>query len=186
MRANKVIYASSYDRGLETLLELWSDVRKQVPDATLDIFYGWDTYDMVHSQNPEKMKWKWGIIRKLNELKDEGVIEHGRITHEELAKKFKEAKVWAYPTEFNEINCITALKAQEAGCIPVTTGCYALEETVVNNKYTVETQNISVDVQARQKFIENLVKALQSDYKVEKVPNVYWADIAKQWDEVMK
>jgi glycosyltransferase involved in cell wall biosynthesis len=185
MRANKAIYASSYDRGLQTLLELWPAVHEQVPDATLDIYYGWNVFDDVFSQNPEKMRWKWGIIRMLNDLKDKGVTEHGRITHEELAEKFKQSKVWAYPTEFNEINCITALKAQEAGCIPVTTGCYALAETVINNRYTVECKDISTNTQKRQEFIDNMVKALKSNDEVRKVPKVYWEDIAKQWDEVM-
>lgn len=186
MRKNKVIYASSYDRGLTTLLELWPEVRKEVPDAELDIFYGWNSYDAVNKSNPEMMKWKWQMIRKLNQLKDEGVKEHGRVTHEELAEKFKEAKVWAYPTEFTEIHCITALKAQEAGCIPVTTGCYALKETVVNNKYTVECEDISTNSEKRKEFVKQLVSALRSeDEVVEKVKGVYWEDVAKQWEEAL-
>lgn len=186
MRKNKVIYASSYDRGLPTLLELWPEVRKEVPDAELDIFYGWNSFDAVHKSNPEQMKWKWGVIRQLNLLKDQGVTEHGRVDHETLAQKFKEAKVWAYPTEFTEIHCITALKAQEAGCIPVTTGCYALKETVVNNEFTVECEDIYTNSEKRKEYVDNLVKALKTEnYEVKKVDGAYWESIARRWEEAL-
>lgn len=183
---SKVIYASSYDRGLVTLLELWPDIKKQVPDCELNVFYGWNSFDMVHKKNPEQMKWKWNVIRQFNNLKDLGVTEHGRISHQELADKFKEADVWAYPTEFTEIHCITALKAQEAGCIPVTTGCYALKETVVNNKYTIECEDIASNVTKRQEFIDAMVGALQDkDYKIEPVEGAYWSEVAKTWDKAL-
>jgi hypothetical protein len=67
---------------------------------------------------------------KFEVMKKHGVTVHGRVSHEELAKAMKEIQVWAYPTEFPEIHCITALKAQEARCYPVTTAVAALDETV--------------------------------------------------------
>ena len=36
------IYASSPDRGLIRLLKIWPMIRAAIPDATLDIFYGWE------------------------------------------------------------------------------------------------------------------------------------------------
>lgn len=183
-KRNSVGYFSSYDRGLECLLDIWPKVLEQNPDATLDIYYGWDIFDAVHKQNPEQMKWKWGIIRKINEL--DSVTEHGRVSHEELAEAMRDIKVWAYPTEFNEINCITALKAQEAGCVPVTTGCYALAETVTNNRYTVKCTDIYSNEKKQQQFIDNIVFALKDNDKIKKVPNVYWSDIAKEWDKTIK
>lgn len=179
-----VIYASSYDRGLgEVLLDMWPKIRKQVPEATLDIYYGWNSYDAFHKGDSGQMKWKWDVIRKLHLLKDQGVTEHGRVSHEKLAEAFGEAKVWAYPTEFNEINCITALKAQEAGCIPVTTYNYALKEAVVNPEFSFEVEDIYSNPEAQKRFIDNMVKALKSDMKVKKVPGVYWKQIALKWKE---
>jgi hypothetical protein len=37
---------------------LWKDIKAQVPDATLDIYYGWNLYDKSHANNPQMMKWK--------------------------------------------------------------------------------------------------------------------------------
>lgn len=178
---HSVIYASSYDRGLECLLDMWPKIRQLVPDATLDIFYGWNSFDAVHKQNPEQMKWKWQMIRKLHELKSEGVSEHGRLSHEELAQQFKAHKVWAYPTEFDEIHCITALKAQEAGCIPVTTGCYALAETVKDHTYTVDCTDIYSNEKKQAEFIKQVAAALNSDHVVKPVEGVSWKDVAKVW-----
>ncbi len=178
---SKVGYFSSYDRGLPCLLEMWEQVHEQVPDATLDIYYGWDSFDAVHKGNQEMMKWKLGVLRQLHKLRDKGVKEHGRVSHQELADAMKKLKVWAYPTEFNEINCITALKAQEVGMIPVTTGCYALAETVTNNDYTVQCEDIYTNKDKQAEFVDNLVKAIKSDTKIKPVDNIYWSDIAKQW-----
>lgn len=189
---SKVIYASSYDRGLVTLLELWPDIKEQVPDATLDVYYGWNSFDMVHKKNPEQMKWKWNMIRQFNNLKDLGVSEHGRVSHQELAEKFKEADVWAYPTEFTEIFAITATKALASGCIPVTTNCYALKETQGGFGYKVDCTDINTNTAKRQEFIEAVVKALgdkEYDRETPKqwaVDNFNWTNIAKQWNEALK
>lgn len=182
-RPFSVGYFSSYDRGLECLLDMWPKIKEKVPEATLDIYYGWNTFDQFHSKNPERMRWKWTMIKKIHNV---GAEEHGRVNHEELAKVMKEIQVWAYPTEFTEIHCMTALKAQEAGMIPVTTGCYALEETVTTGFQTV-CEDIYTNIEAQELYIGAMVKALKTtDYVVEKdVPNRYWPDVAKKWDEAL-
>lgn len=180
-RGKTVIWASSYDRGLECLLNMWPSIRQAVPNASLNIFYGWNSFDAVHRQNPEQMKWKWNIIRMLHDQKANGVTEHGRISHEELATQFKAHKVWAYPTEFDEIHCITALKAQEAGCIPVTTACYALETTIADHTFSVPCTDIYSNEEKQQEFIDMVVKALNSDHQVKPVEGVSWKDVAKVW-----
>lgn len=177
-------YFSSYDRGLECLLNMWPKIREQVPEATLDIYYGWNTFDKVHSANPQMMKWKWSIIRKLSELRSLGVTEHGRVDHQTLAKAMKEIQVWAYPTEFTEIHCITALKAQEAGCVPVVTDVAALQETVVRG-YTVAADDIYTNEKAQVTFVDLVARAMkEGDQSDEDVPNRYWSDVAKVWSEV--
>lgn len=186
-RPFSVGYFSSYDRGLSTLLDLWPQIKEQVPEVTLDIYYGWNIYDKAFAGNPDGMRWKWQMIRKIHDL--EGVSEHGRVDHITLAQKMKEIQVWAYPTEFTEIHCITALKAQEAGCLPVTTGVAALKETVVNHQYTVEGDDIYQNEELQKKFVDSLVKALkdvnEKEIPIEKVPNRYWSEVATVWDGAM-
>lgn len=179
-RKYSVGYFSSYDRGLECLLDMWPKIKEQVPEATLDIYYGWDMYDQMHRQNPEKMKWKWQMIRKMHDV---GAVDHGRVNHQQLADAMKEIKVWAYPTEFTEIHCLTALKAQEAGCIPVVTDMAALKETV-RNGFKIDATDIYTNIDKQQQFINCVIAAVNGNEAEHKdIPNRYWTDVAKTWDK---
>lgn len=181
-RRHTVGYFSSYSRGLECLLQLWPQIRAEVPDATLDIYYGWQSWDAL--AGAEGPPFKARINALLDELKTQGVTEHGRVSHEELAEAMKRTKVWAYPTEFHEIHCITALKAQEAGCYPVVTNVAALKETVIQGD-KINVANIYANEYGQQKFVKAVVKALKGNPEVKPVPGVDWSDVATKWAEVM-
>lgn len=116
---NRCIYASSYNRGLEQLLEVWPDVIKEVPDASLHIYYGWDTYDAFVKSGFIK---ETGFKPKMLKLMDQPrVFDHGKIGHKELLKEYARSEVLAYPcTYLGEINCIALTKAIATGCIAVT------------------------------------------------------------------
>lgn len=183
MATKSVGYFSSYDRGLRCLLEMWPEILKEVSEATLDIYYGWNFYDKMHAQNPDMMKKKWEMIRMMNHP---SITEHGRVSHKELAEAMKQIKVWAYPTEFTEINCMTALKAQEAGCIPVTTGCYALATSVKDHSFTVPCTDIYTNKIKQKEFIAALVFALRlEDYKPFRYKPNYWENVAMEWNNAL-
>lgn len=127
MKRNKLFYGSSYDRGLYHLLTMWGDIKTAYPSATLDICYGWDLFLRAYSNNPERMAWK----KKMDDLmSQDGITHHGRVGKEELARIRSRCGIWAYPTDFTEINCITALEAQRDGLVPVVINLAALKETV--------------------------------------------------------
>lgn len=106
---------------------MWPKILEKYPDATLDICYGWDLFDKGYANNPERMAWK----EKINKLmQQKGITHHGRVGKEKLSEIRKACGIWAYPTYFQEINCITALECQRDGLIPVTMDSFALSETV--------------------------------------------------------
>ena len=125
---HKIIYASSHVRGLAYLYKIWDDVKKAVPDATLDVYYGRESYDKVHKGNPERMKWMDDMINKAKEL--EGVTDHGKVSQDTITQQTFKSGIWAYPCPFPEIYCITAIKSQAAGAIPVASNYAALQETI--------------------------------------------------------
>lgn len=178
-----VIYPSAYYRGLECLLEMWEDVKKEVPEATLDIYYGWNSWVGIEGKNDFYKR----MVNKFEEMKDLGVTEHGRVDHETLAKKYAESKVWAYPTEFPEIWCITAVKANLAGCKPVITDVAALKETGGPQADYIKTDTIYANEYAKEKFVKKLVKALKEEHdpkeQVKWAKQFSWDKIAKQWKE---
>lgn len=127
MKRLNLFYGSSYDRGLDMLLYIWGSILEKYPDAKLHIAYGWDGFVNRFKNNPERMQWKNEIDLLMQQ---EGVIHYGRVGKKELEKIRNECGIWAYPTYFHEINCITALEAQNEGLVPVTMDLAALSETV--------------------------------------------------------
>jgi len=124
---HKLFYGSSYDRGLDILLGMWPRIIEDYPDTELHVCYGWNLFDVAFANNPERMAWK----DRMNELmKQKGITHHGRLGKKELKKVRENCTIWAYPTYFAEINCITALDCQSDGVVPVTMDDFALSETV--------------------------------------------------------
>jgi len=179
-----MIFTSSYDRGIEHLLTMWKDIRKEVPDAELHLFYGWDTYDkmMKAGRRPEKYRQ---IMSDL--MKQEGIFEHGRIGHRQLVKEFQKSGVWVYPSHFEEISCISAMKAQACGCVPVCTDYAALDETVLGG---VKVNGIAGKGDTNESFKKELIKVLkETDYQEELRKNLpdkeifSWERVAKKWSD---
>lgn len=128
----KIVYGSDYDRGLLHLLELWPFIREQVPEATLSIFYGWTIFDAkIARTNPAQAEAMTRYkMRVAFLMQQEGIRHLGRIGHDELAREYLSAGVWAYPCTFPESSCITAMKAQAGGAIPIVFPTAALADTV--------------------------------------------------------
>lgn len=184
---NNMVWTSSYDRGLEYLLEMWSDIRKEVAEATLDVYYGFQLYDSTPwGKRPAGQVWK----AKMQELiKQEGVTDHGRVGTEEVAKAYLKADVFPYPTAFPEISCISVMKAQAAGAIPVTTDYAALKETV---KGGIIVKGRGDDPKVREKFKTELIALLKDDKRKEELRSKLNADefswdiVANKWNKEFK
>jgi glycosyltransferase involved in cell wall biosynthesis len=178
----RCIYTSSYDRGLVHLLELWPEVKKAVPDATLDIYYGWELFDKFYSNNPSSMKWKEHMLEM---MKYDGVSEHGRIPQKQVEEEMKKTSIWPYPTHFGEINCITGLKAQAFGAIPVVINYAALETTV---QFGIKVNGDIYDKEVQDVFRDQLIWVLQHPEWQEEVrkPMMAWASKKFLWSEIAK
>lgn len=153
----RMIYTSSYDRGLQHLLQMWPEVKNAVPDATLHVFYGWNTYDKMLEVGARSAKYKTAMVEL---MKQDGVTDHGRVGHRQLVKEFQKSGVWVYPSHFEEISCISAMKAQAAGCVPVCTDYAALAETV---KAGVKVKGSTIDGEVCESFKKSLIEVLQDE-----------------------
>lgn len=131
-RKPRCVYASSADRGLDTLLELWPRIRAQAPEAELHVFYGFDMLDRAALRFPHLATYKQRVLGLVAAAGGEagGVFLRGRIPQPELYRELQEARVWSYPTGFLETSCIGAMEARAAGLAIVTSGLAALTETV--------------------------------------------------------
>ena len=118
------IYASDYARGLYILLTIWPNIKNKFPMAILDIYYGLKNWGIM-SREEEQF-----IRDRIQVLKIDGVTDHGQVGHEELTNAFSTTSLWTYPCTYPETFCITALKAQLSGAVPVILETAALSETV--------------------------------------------------------
>src|SRR3990167_3616003 len=184
-----MFYSSSPDRGLPFLLLHWKEVRKAVPDAELNIYYGFEVYDAIHANNPARMEWKNQVLTM---MKQDGIIYHGRVGHDKLNKEISKCGIWAYPTDFTEISCITAMKAQALGAVPVVTNYAALEETVKNGL------RIDVDIrteEGQKEYFDTLIGLLKDPIKQDEIRKpmmpwakdyFLWSHVAKIWDQLLR
>lgn len=184
---NNLVWTSSYDRGLEYLLDMWADIKKEVPDASLDVYYGFNLIDgSPHMQPKEYRAWR---DKMTTLLEQDGITHHGRVGTDEIAQAYLKADIWAYPTAFAEISCITAMKAQIAGAIPVSTDYAALKETI---KEGVVIEGSAIDEDVRQKFKEELISLMKDDKRKEAIRSKLgqhdfsWDSVAKAWDEAFR
>lgn len=185
----RVIYTSSYDRGLEHLLKIWPKVKEAVPEAELHVFYGWQLFDKFYRDNPSSMAWK----KKIEEgLAHDGVTHHGRVSQDVIHDVMAQCGIWAYPTHFGEISCITAMKAQALGCVPVVVNYAALETTV---QHGIKVDGDIYDEETQEEFTKELIALLQDPKRQEKIrkkmvpwanEEYSWAKVAKSWDEEFK
>src|SRR6266571_5274549 len=122
-----LINTSSADRSLDVLPKLFKEVKRRVPKARLQWAYGWDLFALFNAHHPDKLAW---MEKTRREMEEAGVETLGHLTQAEVGKLYGKAAIFAYPTEFPEIDCISARKAQACGCVPVTSDFGALAESV--------------------------------------------------------
>ena len=125
----RMIYSSSPDRGLDLLLDLLPRIQKEVPEAEVHIFYGFENWEKsARSRNDQsQIALIEGLKKKFTQP---GVCYRGRVGQKTLAREFMKAELWAYPTWFTETFCITGVEAMASGTPIVTTDVAALTTTV--------------------------------------------------------
>ena len=118
----------------------------------------------------------------------------GRIGHLDVARQFLSAGIWAYPTAFPETSCITAMKAQAAGALPVVIPSGAVDETV---EFGCKTSTSANDYPGRQppprvyeEWEDLLISNLRDPAKLEPLraqmaaaarQRFAWETVAREW-----
>lgn len=121
-KKNSCIFTSVPDRGLPTLLPIWSRIVEQVPDATLTITSDWSLWtgnDDSYAISPYRIAWAG----------KEGVRYAGAVKRSELIKIQAEAQFHLYPCIYDELFCISVAESQVAGVVPITSRTGALRTT---------------------------------------------------------
>jgi glycosyltransferase involved in cell wall biosynthesis len=174
------IYASNYGRGLDKLLAIWPQIKAKFPKATLDLYYGWKNWGLLSKAKENEMR---NEVKKLETL---GVRDHGMVGHEELAKAFEKTSFWTYPCTFPETFCITALKAQLAGTIPIICKHTGLLETCRSGFSCTNTQEYLPLILQAMEQAENISLATRRKIGEFVLKEFTWEKIANKWKELFE
>ena len=155
---NRVFYASQPHRGLEKLLRAWPYVLEEEPNATLEVYYGWNTAEYLARSGQTAI---WEVMERLSaSLKGTPrVIARGRLPQARLAAEMRQSGVLAYPTKYPEVSCITALRAAAAGCALAVSDAGALRETIPNDQFQFSADATDVVVAAA---VVSAIRAVRS------------------------
>ncbi len=190
-----MINTSSADRSLETFLDCFQEIEKQVPNVKAQWAYGWDVWDSIHSSDARRMEWKTGMQQRMKQL---GVEERGRLSHNQIAQLYRQANIFAYPSEFTEIDCISLSKAMAAGAIPITTDFAAMGEKSQHGGVFIHSQKTNfdwiqpgqfhfgmTDPEQKAQFVREAVKLLLAPpSEVARGPMREWARSTFDWNKI--
>jgi tetratricopeptide (TPR) repeat protein len=171
----KFIYSSYPNRGLLSLLEMWSTIIKREPRASLHIYCDVDG-KWVNSVVPEEME---KIRRLLSEYGSSDVpmniFYHGWVPKRVLMESWMTADVWFYPTAFLETFCLTALECAISRTLAITTKLGSLVNVVGDRGILLEGDARSDEW--RENAIETLFEVLENKEKKENFieRNYQWA-----------
>ena len=131
-KRDRFVYCSSPDRALIPLLRLWPRIRERLPEAELEVLYGWRGCQKLGLGTDAAWTKRYETARReFESLRYQpGVMIRDMVPPAELARTFLSAGVWAYPVEtFTETGCASAVESRAAGCVPVCPPLAALAET---------------------------------------------------------
>jgi len=124
------VWTSAFDRGLETLIDIWRSVRQHLPRGSELIIAGGSA---VYRE------YGWYLVELEQRLRyetkrDPEISWRGSLGPGELAKLLSTSGILPYPSNVAETFCLSVLEAQAAGCLPIVTPQGALTERVVQGE----------------------------------------------------
>ncbi len=179
----KLIYASNYQRGLELMLTHgWRIIKREIPEAVLHIYYGWDFTDLMYGNDPDYRFWKDNMIELMNQP---GIVEHGKVGQDVLIAEKANAVIHYYATNFEEMEPISLKESAVVGCLPVTTNYAALAE----KEYCLKSSGDPNDPKTQEAVAYKVVELLKDPLKLEALSQnsrqiaktETWDNIAKLW-----
>lgn len=177
---HRLIYASSYERGLEPLLRYtWPRIKKAIPDATFDIYYGMNRLA------------KTPLGSKLKTLfQQAGVKEHGRVSLETIAKEKAKSAIHLYISNSStEIDCISVRESLICGSVPVLGNDYVFKE-----RDGVHVNGSTDDMTTYKRAAKTVIDLLKNQDKLQKERSelyksktiVSWESVAEEWLKNMR
>lgn len=179
-KKNRFIYSSAADRGLDTVLDIWPNIKSKYLDAELVVC----TPSYALGEFNER-------IQRMEML---GVTIKGSLTKSDLYKEIISSEFWLYPSKYEETFCITALEMLCGGCIPITTDVANLQYLVPPSRGFItpsELQGSEFDNHVMRR-VDEAINMNDEDKRLLVESNIEWAyhqtwfNRAREWHSFIK
>ena len=187
----KMIWTSSADRGLDSMLMIFKRVREFVPDVELDCYYGWDNIDKIIAE--ESVPFRKNFKSRIEVLLDQpGVTWYGRVGQQQLYEAYLQAGLWVYPTEFFETSAISCMEAQALGTIPITNPIWGLGHNVIGG--IMIEGHPEFDALTRARYVAEIIRLVSNPEQQESLRNEIalgsimshnWEHIVSQYEAIL-
>ena len=183
------VYSSTPFRGLQGLLEMFPEIRRQVPEMSLDVFSSMKVYGWSDDNDRDAD----GSIYQNAE--QPGVTLHGSVGQKILLGNLAESGFLLYPNTFDETSCIAAIEAQACGAVVVTSAKAGLQETVKDGKTGICIPGDPSSESYRRQFVETVVglarnreihQAMSNAARTRAFNRYSWRSIAAEWSRVFE
>ncbi len=187
---NRAIYCSAPDRGLKYLLEMWPAIKAEVPDASLVVT---GSYALWGTSDEENKRIFADIYSMADKTDDVQILQ--RVSKQELSKLQVESEVMLYPTDFNEMFCISALECFAAGTPIISSKRAAMIERVEEGKTGFLIDGDPKNLDCKERFIATAVRFLNdekmkhefSKNTLRSSAKLNFDNLAREWEiELMK
>ena len=179
------IFTSNPQRGLNWLLDLWTDlIQPMVPRAELRIYAGPAVYGTAGARHAEAMA---RVLDRAAALADQGVRRLAPLPRAALIDALQQARVMLYRGDLNETYCAAVAEAQALGVPAVVMPLGSLPERVVdgvtgviagdeNAFATAAVQMLTDDAQWRRMHVAALAQQR----------GLSWDDVAVRFESLMQ
>jgi len=153
--SGRCIFTSVPDRGLQYLLPIWKSVVREVPDASLVLT---SDYRLWGSDTPRNMRHvtQWMSVPNIEFI---GAVSRKRLISEQL-----KAELLVYPSNYDELFCVSVAEAQCCGVLPITSTTGALYTTNMG----VTIPGSGEDAHMKGLFTETVIDYLTDNDKLHK------------------
>ena len=177
--ANRIIFCSVPNRGLDNLYRMAPRIREKVEDLEIIITSDYRLWGLDQPDNY--------VYRTLFDNYDY-VRFVGKVPRQELVEYQRSSKVMAYPTNYNECFCISAMECMAAGAVPVTFDLGALPDTVGEGGVVLSNTGGDDD------YVNSIIRLLKNEitartyrkkgYQIAKEHD--WRVIANEWVKLIE
>lgn len=193
-----IAFISSADRGLHRMIEIFKEVRKRVPHATLHVFYEWKK---LYEKQSTYQTFNGLRLRYINTLLEEmgtegqcGLYLHGSVSTRDMIDFLcQEVRVFAYPCEpvaFTETFSVATLDACAAGCVPIISDADALGEIYGGSTVVIPGKPMG-QIDTWVNYIENALVNNEMARKLSETALSFSRkfdvkEVGKNWEEFIK